>query len=105
MLLLFMKLADSLNNREWNSVRQINCLIKLKGKRAGCLKNWVGETELFRKIAQEIAKKLKNYGEFAVQKLTELDTTQKREKSSTVKQLMVQSQELQGKANSLTDAK
>ena len=35
LILLFMKLADSLNPREWNSIRQLNYLIKLKGKRIG----------------------------------------------------------------------
>ena len=33
MILLFVKLADSLNPRGWSSIRRINCLIKLKGKR------------------------------------------------------------------------
>ena len=35
--------------------------------------NWNSVTELVRKIAQGIAKTSKNYEEFAVQKLTELD--------------------------------
>ena len=39
LILLFMKLANILNPREWNSIAQITCLIKLKGKRHGRVKN------------------------------------------------------------------
>ena len=39
LMLLFMKQADTLNPKEWSSIRQHNCLIKLKGKRAGYVKN------------------------------------------------------------------
>ena len=39
LILLFMKLADSSNPRGWNSVRQINCPIRLEGKGAGYVKN------------------------------------------------------------------
>ena len=40
--------------------------------------DWKLETEMFRKIVQEVVKKLKNYDEIAVQKLTELDNPRHR---------------------------
>ena len=49
----------------------------------------------------EIAKKFKNFGEFAVQRLKELDNKSK----STVTRFMVQIRDLQHKVNSLNDAR
>ena len=34
LILLCMKLADIMNPREWSSIRQVNCLTTLKGRRA-----------------------------------------------------------------------
>ena len=112
LILLFVKLVDSSNPIGWSSTRQISCLIRLKRKRAGYVKDWAWRTELLIKIAKEIAKKLKNYEEIAVWKavrtqqlkLDELPMQQK-ENFSTVNQLLAQIQDSHDKVNSLNDAK
>ena len=110
LILLFMKLADSVNPREWNSIRRIKWLIRLKGKISSCVKNQIWETELFRKIAQQIVKKLRNYEGFVVRKLIELDRDNLmnslcRKNPSTVRQLVNLIHELHDKVNALNDAK
>ena len=97
LILLFMKLPDTLNLKEWSPIRRINVPIRLKGE-----KSWLfGELDfekqkVIRKIAQEVAKQLKNYREFAGQKLKEPRqlkydefSTQQKENTSTVNQLLV----------------
>ena len=84
-----------------------------KGKRVSQVKNMKLRNRAFQKRSRKvIAKKLKNYEEFAVQKLINLEKWnmtsslhKKEENPSTVNQFMVQIQKLQDKANSLTDAK
>ena len=56
-----MKLVDSLNVREWNPIRRISLLIKLKKKENGFLEKYIFGTNLVRKIAQTLGKKAKNY--------------------------------------------
>ena len=69
LICLFMKLADSLNPRGWNSIKQINCLIKLE--------SWLCEELEMRNKQEDRARdcqdKVKMYEEFAMQKVTELD--------------------------------
>ena len=73
------------------------------------MENLSQEIELFREIAQNIAKTLKNYQEFAVWNRIELCndelSVQQSEDSSTVSQLLAQIQDLQDKVNSLSDAR
>ena len=54
-------------------IRQIKWQIRFEGKRVCYVTNQISETELFRKIVQQVVKKLKYCKEFAVQKLKELD--------------------------------
>ena len=35
LILIFLKMADILDPREWNSIRQINCLIRLEWDKSG----------------------------------------------------------------------
>ena len=42
-MLLYTKLADSLNPRKGSSIRRTNGLIWLNGKRAGSVENWTWE--------------------------------------------------------------
>ena len=84
-ILLFVKLADSLNPRGWNSIRRINCLIKLKGNR---------DLEELRRICCVEADRARQL------KLDEPSVRQK-ENPFTVNQLMAQIQELQDKVNFL----
>ena len=45
LILLFMKLLDTLNPKEWSSIRRINGSSRLKGKRAGYLENYTSRNK------------------------------------------------------------
>ena len=67
LILLFLRLADNLNPREWSSDRRTTRLIRLKGKRVGYLENWIREIKFSKKIPQKIGKTLRNCDEFVVE--------------------------------------
>ena len=68
--------------------------------------NWVRRIEPTKNITQEIAKKWRNYEEYAVSKRMESDNWElKKENPSAVNQLLSQIQELQDKVNSLNEEK
>ena len=74
LLIFFKKLADGLNPRGWNSIRQINGLIKVKrGKSWLCEELDMRNTAFQEDRVRGIAKNSKNYENFAVLKQRELD--------------------------------
>ena len=71
LILLSLKPVENLNLSDWTSFRRLNGQIRLKEKRSICVENWIRETKSFKNIAQEIAKKSRNYEESVAKKQIE----------------------------------
>ena len=111
LILLFTKVADSLNPRKWSSVRRTNWLIRFEGKNS-----LFGELNVRNRACQE--DRAKDYQEIedirriccaeadrARQLRIDEHSMQQTENPSTVNQLLAQIQDLQNKVNSLSDAR
>ena len=68
LILLSIKPVDNSNLRDWSFIRRISGQIRFKEKRLIYAENWKREIDSFKKIAQEIAKKLMNYEESVAKK-------------------------------------
>ena len=104
LMLLFMKQADTLNPKEWSSIRQHNCLIKLKGKRAGYVKNT--RIVVFREdrakdcqAIEELQRICCEETDKARQLKIDEPSMQQRENPSTVHQLLAQIQDFAGQGD------
>ena len=69
----FMKPIENSNVKDWSCTKRINGLIRLKERRLICAENWKRKTDYSERVAQEIAKKLKNYEESVAKKQIEPD--------------------------------
>ena len=73
LVLLFMRPIENSNLKDWNCTRRTNGQIRLQEKRSICAENWKWETDSSKKVAQEIANKLRNFEESVAKKQIEPD--------------------------------
>ena len=68
-----MKPIENSNLKDWSCIRRISGQIRLEEKRLIYVEKWKWEIESSKRVAQEIAKKLRSYEESVAKKQTEPD--------------------------------
>ena len=61
------------NLKDWNYIKRINGLIRLKERRLTCVENWTRGMDVVMNVQREQARKLKNYEEFVSRRQIESD--------------------------------